>query len=190
MTHIGLHLTQEEANSINIQTACWTDNGVRLNPCVPLAGFTVRPAAGPAGADVRLEVPGADPVFIADFSFMVSPTPVPLPDLNFGLPGFTSVPDFTIDSFFDVFVDLNVAPGSFLIMQGRAFSDPDRQDLLYSFAVQHEHGVPEPGSLALLLTGLAALALGRPRHRRRAGCDQRISARTCAAVEAASASRS
>ena len=170
ITHIGLELSQDAANAINIQQAFWTLNGVKIGGFVKLAGFEVVPPAGNLNVRVRLmnETPPGEPnipIFIRNASWRVNNAPTPLEDLLYNGIGPTTptpTPNFRIDSFFDVFPNLPLQNGDYFLLQGQVYGDEAGTDLIGNFVYEHEH-IPEPASLLLVGAGLLALGLARSR---------------------------
>ncbi len=166
-THIGLELLQQTWNNINIQQAYWTKDGNKIGGFVPLPGFKVVPAGGDGPAIVTMSNESATGIYIGNASYSVGGTETPLGSMMFNPAGLgTSISDFSIpaNSFFDIFTDIQLDGGDWLLWQGQIFSDSAHQDLIGSFVDQHEHDTPEPAGLLLTGAGLlAAAAFARKR---------------------------
>lgn len=166
-THVGLELWQKERNKIHIRKAFWTDKNGRqiVGGNVRLPGFEVTPWGAPPGgsshATLRIRNDMEDPMVIKNFSWALTTTETALPDLRFKPSGLgNSVPDFRIDSFFDVFVDITdlIKPDDFLLFQGQVYDDDG--NYYGDFIYEHQHGtIPEPASLLLFAAGLAPLGI-------------------------------
>lgn len=168
-THVGLELWQKEKNKIVIQQAFWTDKeGKKIPPLggfVRLPGFEVTPWGAPPGgssrATLRMRNDMEDPMVIKNFSWALMATETALPDLRFKPDGLgNDVGDFSIgvQSFFDVFTELEIKPDEFLLFQGQVYDDGG--NYYGDFIYEHQHGtIPEPASLLLFATGLVPLGL-------------------------------
>ncbi|HAX87723.1 MAG TPA: hypothetical protein DCY91_16020 [Cyanobacteria bacterium UBA11370] len=167
-THVGLTFSQEIRNKINILDAYWTNDGNRLGKPLTLPGFEVTPFGSPVGSSTpsRLRIFNdlSDPIFVNNFSYSINDFETPLPILMFNDSGLTtSVSDFSVgaNSFFDVFVDLPIASGDFLVFQGQACEDVNCTTVNGNFVYEHEHTpIPEPSTVISFL-GLAVFVLNK-----------------------------
>lgn len=161
-THIGVELWQNDKNGINIQDSYWTKDGQKIGSSVKLPGFDVTPFGGPPGSNIpsrlRLFNDTSEQIFIHDFSYSINALDTPLDMLMFNESGLNiPVSDFSIapNSFSDVFNDVEIPSGYFLVFQGRSCEDVDCAILSGNFVGEHLHAsIPEPTST------LSFLALG------------------------------
>jgi len=168
-THVGLTFSQEIRNKINIIDAFWTNQtGGRIGQPVTLPGFEVTPFGSPVGRStpsrLRIFNDMSDPVFVQNFSYSINSSETPLPMLMFNDSGLTtSVSDFTVgaNSFFDVFVDLPIASGDFLIFQGKACEDINCTTINGNFIYEHEHTPIPESSTVISFLGLAMFGLSQ-----------------------------
>ncbi|MCX8048188.1 MAG: hypothetical protein N3A55_00820 [Methylohalobius sp.] len=167
--HIGLSFEMEKFNEINIIDAYWTFDGNKVGTSIPLAAFKVTPATAPKGGSsrstLRLSNPSSQTMFFTDVSYSIGNIETPLDQLMFNPEGLsTPVPNFSIGpfSFFDVFVDLPLLAGDFVRLQGKLYLEDNTYigDLSY----EHEHGIPLPATIWLIVIGLASLRISSKNH--------------------------